>query len=121
MLSMSQSLKWKWKRERLLRPILAIVPSFSENWFVLKGIVWLAQRAAFGDHSIACQQGGSHAAPLRHAGTCPRHFPGHGTGQLAVQADNGDRSLRSRRQYRCVCSILFIAAIGTFLPAVRTR
>src|SRR5262249_18453223 len=43
------------------------------------------------------KEGGSHAAPLGRPGNCRRPLewvPGRGTGQLAVQADNRDRSLR---------------------------
>jgi len=46
-------------------------------------------------HKELAKAGGSHAAPLRRPGTCRRHLkwvPGRGTGQLAVQADNRDRS-----------------------------
>src|SRR5262245_47973012 len=71
--------------------------------------------------SRACQQGGSHAAPLRRPGTRPPRVPGRGTGQLAVQARNRDRPLRRRRQYRCSRSDLFSAAIRASRPAVRDR
>src|SRR5262249_27378360 len=70
------------------------------------------------------KEGGSHAAPLGRPGNCRRQVkwaPGRGTGQLAVQADNRDRSVRRWRQYRWPRSNLFSAAIRTSRPAVRDR
>src|SRR5262245_31386714 len=81
----------------------------------------VAQRAAFGDHFMKRlpKKGGSRAAPLCRPRTCRLHLPGRdGTGQLAVQASNRDRSLRSWRQYRWPRSNLFSAAIRTSRPPV---
>jgi len=71
------------------------------------------------------KQRGSHAAHLRRPGICRRHLdewvPVRGTGQLAIQADNRDRSLRRQRQHRCPRTHLFGAAIRTSRPAIRDR